>query len=232
MRPDPYFGSYDASNPQSMNRYVYAMNNPLSNIDPSGLMLCQDEDGNAYDSGAGGCGDGGSPIEDSTTVTVDGDSSGPPVFVETVYTGSFTIGYLTPNADSGLAPNNVLTKLLNYESKVVSCNLSTAKKNGIALGLDYAGVGAGFLPAGELAVAGVQMGIGVASTVNSSIGGDVPGAVTSIFDFQLSAMEPAAKLTGVGARAVPFLGAVVSAAGFLNDALNGYKDYQSCMAGH
>jgi RHS repeat-associated protein len=47
--PDPYYGSYDLSNPQSMNRYVYAMNNPLSNIDPSGLSTpvpC-DEDGTA-----------------------------------------------------------------------------------------------------------------------------------------------------------------------------------------
>jgi len=37
LSPDPYYGSYDASNPQSMNRYVYVMNNPLSGTDPSGL---------------------------------------------------------------------------------------------------------------------------------------------------------------------------------------------------
>jgi RHS repeat-associated protein len=34
--PDPYDGSYDMSNPQSMNRYVYAANSPLGNVDPSG----------------------------------------------------------------------------------------------------------------------------------------------------------------------------------------------------
>jgi len=45
--PDPYDGSYDMSNPQSMNRYVYAMNNPLSYLDPSGLDAC------AYDLGGG-----------------------------------------------------------------------------------------------------------------------------------------------------------------------------------
>jgi RHS repeat-associated protein len=52
MSPDPYAGSYDMGNPQSMNRYVYAMNNPLSSIDPSGLDACAyqltDENGNSW----------------------------------------------------------------------------------------------------------------------------------------------------------------------------------------
>ncbi|HEX3942411.1 MAG TPA: hypothetical protein VHX11_13075 [Acidobacteriaceae bacterium] len=37
MSRDPYSGSYDFSNPQSLNRYSYAMNNPLTFTDPSGL---------------------------------------------------------------------------------------------------------------------------------------------------------------------------------------------------
>ena len=48
ISPDPYSGSYDQSNPQSMNRYVYAMDDPLSNIDPEGLdCVWQNEDGSA-----------------------------------------------------------------------------------------------------------------------------------------------------------------------------------------
>jgi RHS repeat-associated protein len=37
MGPDPYMGSYDQANPQSFNRYSYAMNNPVALTDPSGL---------------------------------------------------------------------------------------------------------------------------------------------------------------------------------------------------
>jgi len=40
LSPDPYQGSYDPSNPQSFNRYGYAINNPLSAVDPSGLNPC------------------------------------------------------------------------------------------------------------------------------------------------------------------------------------------------
>ena len=53
MSPDPYGGSYDMTNPQSFNRYVYAMNNPLSNIDPTGQ---QDAAQEAWGfEGGGGC---------------------------------------------------------------------------------------------------------------------------------------------------------------------------------
>lgn len=36
-RPDPYDGSYNLANPQSLNRYTYVLNSPLIGADPSGL---------------------------------------------------------------------------------------------------------------------------------------------------------------------------------------------------
>lgn len=38
MSPDPSSGSYDFSNPQSLNRYAYVTNSPASFVDPSGLQ--------------------------------------------------------------------------------------------------------------------------------------------------------------------------------------------------
>jgi RHS repeat-associated protein len=39
LSPDPYYGSYDLSNPQSFNRYAYTLNNPLSFTDQLGLEI-------------------------------------------------------------------------------------------------------------------------------------------------------------------------------------------------
>jgi RHS repeat-associated protein len=37
LSPDPYLGSMNVTNPQSLNRYTYVMNNPLNLMDPYGL---------------------------------------------------------------------------------------------------------------------------------------------------------------------------------------------------
>lgn len=66
--PDPYSGSYDITNPQSFNRYTYALNNPISSADPSGLddgcggstdVIKMHGQAHAYDCPGGGEGGGG-----------------------------------------------------------------------------------------------------------------------------------------------------------------------------
>jgi RHS repeat-associated protein len=61
-QPDPYGGSYDITNPQSFNRYTYALNDPVNLADPNGLDPgdCADE----YNA-TGGC-----------TITPDDDGGG------------------------------------------------------------------------------------------------------------------------------------------------------------
>jgi len=52
MSPDPMAG--DISNPQSLNRYAYALNNPTSLVDPLGLDPCDSQD---YSEPCDPCGD-------------------------------------------------------------------------------------------------------------------------------------------------------------------------------
>jgi len=40
-QPDPYDGSYNMADPQSLNRYSYVQNDPVNFVDPSGLLRIQ-----------------------------------------------------------------------------------------------------------------------------------------------------------------------------------------------
>jgi len=60
LSPDPYgWNAVDLTNPQSLNRYAYVLNNPTLSTDPDGLDDCTDPDG--YPNYSAECGDYESP---------------------------------------------------------------------------------------------------------------------------------------------------------------------------
>jgi RHS repeat-associated protein len=83
LQPDPYSGSYDPSNPQSFNRYAYALNNPARFVDPLGLTDEDDTDDDACD-------------DDSVVCAAPGNNGG----------GSGGGGPKDPNNPGNCAPND------------------------------------------------------------------------------------------------------------------------------
>ena len=85
LSPDPSgWQAASLRHPQSLNRYAYAQNNPLSLVDPSGLNICYYGDPNDVsidhdaedwsDSSAGDCAqEGGESLDGSETITVTAD---------------------------------------------------------------------------------------------------------------------------------------------------------------
>jgi RHS repeat-associated protein len=119
LSPDPYgWNAVSLNDPQSLNRYAYVENQPMSATDPNGLILCMGtggvSDGDAFDSGTDSCPAGSSAIVDVTTVTVtatpDGCDPGADASCATALNSLETIqeNVVVPNSgvpNSG-APNN------------------------------------------------------------------------------------------------------------------------------
>jgi hypothetical protein len=124
-----------------------------------------------------------------------------------------------------VAPNNGTPRTPSQ------CAGAALKKNAVALTLDAAGIGAGFLPGGELVVAGVQATISVASGVNSATHGDAGGSVLGVLGLPATFTGYAAKALGAGGRYLPYVGSIVSAAGAISDGYGAYQDYKACLAG-
>jgi RHS repeat-associated protein len=93
LSPDPAgMKAANLNNPQSWNRYAYALNNPLRYTDPLGLYCFyggpgdtpkNDSDPTDYDfsaTGPGDCGEGGQWIDTSTVVNVNSDGTEGPTF--------------------------------------------------------------------------------------------------------------------------------------------------------
>jgi RHS repeat-associated protein len=261
MRPDPYSGSYDLSNPQSFNRYAYANDNPTSMVDPSGLdgSPCGGDGAKSdalighpramddcYDGGSAagsGGGSGGGNTYDPCggdydhCVVVDGgdpnacDMSNP--ICQMLY------GHNSPGASSGArgrAPNN--------GSRKYHCDLMGNCYKGPEIpscftqavrknGLAFTADALGSIPGEGQVVAGVQIVAAGVSYVNGLVTNDAPGSVGGVLAGQAALVGVASEELGVTAlKTVPVLGNLLSAGLTVRDILNGISDYQACVAGH
>ena len=246
LAPDKYLGSYDLNYPQTMNRYAYALNNPMSFLDPSGRD-CFDDNG-TFGTGTtgfnmivnGGCNPNAPSQPTSMGCITYGTQGCVPTNCATIYgcdgppdSGGTGTSGTPPAAASQVssAPNNGMPKTKGQ------CALEALNNNKVALGLDVAGVGAGFLPGGDLVVAGAQATTSVASGINGAVqyngtANSAAGSVLGVLGLPATFTSYAAKAIGVGGKALPGVGAVISGLGALSDAYGTYTDYQSCLAGH
>ncbi|MDE1161933.1 MAG: hypothetical protein PW792_08295 [Acidobacteriaceae bacterium] len=109
--PDPYSGSYNAANPQSLNRYSYVLNSPLSYRDPSGLY-CEwftDDNPDVVEET-----DEGNPVDSDTCISSGGqytDSSYDNGYTEITVSADALPGWSVDwgyyfGSDGSLAPSN------------------------------------------------------------------------------------------------------------------------------
>jgi len=160
MSPDPYDGSYDPSDPQSLNRYSYVGNNPLSYIDPLGLVKpCTDAHGEPCQTGGGGA------PPPTCSFFCFGIGSGPTPPQTPPPTGPGGGG-------GGTATNNGPPKSPARQS----CEREAQQKYSQAKTAALNGAGKGFLIGGGV-TAGVQGVAGCA--VGAAVGGTI-GAIATI----------------------------------------------------
>ncbi len=236
LSPDPLgWGAVDATDPQSLDRYAYVENQPMSLVDPNGLLLCiadkVSSDGKlyGYDSGDQPCGAGFWSYDAVTTVTVNSNSdscsdanmSACPS-IQYGYTAGPNIAY----PDSGYGPGSgYVPQYTSY--KGLFCAGDALAGNSVALGLDAAG----FIPGESQTAAVGKTIVAGASFANSLYHKDAVGASAAIIGGQTTLVGAAAKSVGVSwAKAVPFLGYVVNGIATAHDLLNTASDYKACMA--
>jgi hypothetical protein len=91
----------------------------------------------------------------------------------------------------GIAPNSVFNQVLNYEKRVVSCNLDTLKKNGVAVGLDAASLGAdAFGPEEQYAKLAIGLTLSTGAMINSAANHDMTGTGLGMASYLRAAGGP------------------------------------------
>jgi RHS repeat-associated protein len=246
LAPDPYTGSYDLTNPQSMNRYAYALNNPTSMLDPSGLdPVCSvDPDTGLlectpYYSGDGpsdpvGCISSGTqgciPTNCASPYGCDGP---PPPGTQSTGGGGGSLGPLRTAILSN-APNSATPWYKNpcVQSALAKGAGSTAidavgllPEGGAVAGAFSLWHGAAGVSNGINILARVQFGAAIIST--ASAGSDASGDGA----YSLAGAQLATGFASIGvglAKAAPILGQALSAASVLEDLYGTYQAVAGC----
>jgi RHS repeat-associated protein len=139
LSPDPYSGSAHPINPQSWNRYVYALGDPVNAVDPSGYG-CIIASGVLADDG-GGCISTGKPVYGDGTINPDGNT--PSV------SATLTFPAVEPDTLNSFAQQAFTMVGNNYVLIIPSFGI------GASLGVDaYGGLGPGTYGFSEQASAG------------------------------------------------------------------------------
>jgi RHS repeat-associated protein len=168
MSPDPYLGSIDITNPQSLNRYGYVNNNPMNAIDPIGLV-CSANVGNTSDSVCnpanfgGGGGSGGLVFGSASEFFWWAISQGPQV--------PFIVDWITSNQDGPGIP------VIDFGPNLLGLGLFTdpfGPGGGPAL-ITCKGVGRGLAGNARLngkpgAIPGVKVRLGTAAVIPGQFG--------------------------------------------------------------
>jgi RHS repeat-associated protein len=246
LAPDPYLGSYDFTNPQSFNRYTYALNDPVNLLDPSGLDTTQPVQ----------CGvdDKGNPVYCITTTTGPGPTPPPCSIFPDGCSGippwaclEYGCGWpgIPPATGPSVGPDYGPLHLARTSAPSNQQN----KKNcgqilwdaSATVGLDAAGTFLGAIPGAGAGLVTAQVVVGLAGAANSAYHGDVGGTLAgTIGGAQLSAVAAGAEQVGwtslktfggTAARALPWIGSAVSAYYFYKDATEALDKYQACKAG-
>ena len=222
-RPDPYDGSYDPTNPQSLNRYAYVLDNPLAYVDPFGLApecewIWYSNWVNVTVPGPHGDGSHQEQQDHGHwgVVCSGGDGGGQ---------GSASGARSGGGGGGRNAPNNG-----TQNPRSTLCKI----KVGAGIGLDVAGTAAGLVPGASAALVTTQVSLGLASSAYSAYNGNAAFTVSNATSAQLSAVAAGAEYVGwkAAAESIPYVatGANLIALGW--DVWHANSDYQACLAGH